>query len=335
MKLPLRIGLVVIELLALFSQAVRAQPPFSGTIFIDPDIITASDPTTFVDVASAGQGFRWMYDRRVNNWTYVNAYLFNASFDDGLIAEIQINPEFGSSAAALTEAQKYGPVIGRLPTALRADVETVWIHQGTEPFGGGNNNLLIHTGQADVYEMDGILEETLVHEASHTSLDANHASAPGWLAAQASDGEFISTYAQDYPTREDVAESFLTYLAIRYRSDRISQSLTDTIMHTIPNRIDYFDAQSFDMYPFITGLPGDYNHDSRVDAADYVVWRKTDGTQPKYDQWRSKFGATIGSGSMSNAPIPEPASELLPLTSIAVAVWIRRRLVVSRVPSTR
>ena len=70
-----------------------------------------------------------MFDRRVNNWTYVNAYPFNASFDDDLVAEIQVNPEFGNSSAASTQATKYGAVIGRLPTALRVDVETVWIHQ--------------------------------------------------------------------------------------------------------------------------------------------------------------------------------------------------------------
>jgi len=93
----------------------------------------------------------------------------------GLTTEIQVNPEFGNSEVALAEAEKYAEVIGRLPTALRNDVETVWIHKGTEPFGGGNNNLLIHIGQAEIYMNDGILEETFVHEASNTSLDASHA----------------------------------------------------------------------------------------------------------------------------------------------------------------
>jgi len=224
-------------------------PPFSGTIFIDPDIITSSDPTTFQSLVAAGQGSRTMFDRRVNDWITVDAYLFNASFDDGLTAEIQVNPEFGSSDAALAEAEKYAEVIGRLPTALRNDVETVWIHRGIEPFGGGNNNLLIHIGQADLYAADGILEETLVHEAAHTSLDAAHASAPAWLAAQSADGTFISTYARDFPNREDIAESFLLYLAFRHRSARISQSLANTILATMPHRIAYLDGQSFDMHP--------------------------------------------------------------------------------------
>ncbi|MGW8323491.1 MAG: hypothetical protein ACWGSD_18250, partial [Thermodesulfobacteriota bacterium] len=146
-------------------------------------------------------------------------------------------------------AEKYAEVIGRLPTVLRSQVETVSIHLGTEPFGGGNNNILIHTGQADAYVTSGILEETFVHEATHTSLDPSHRSSPGWLAAQAADPTFISTYARDFPNREDLAETFLLYLAVRYRSDRITTQLANQILQTIPNRIAYLDAQSFDVHP--------------------------------------------------------------------------------------
>ncbi len=216
---------------------------------MDPDIITSADPTSFVGLEFVGQGSRIMFDRRVDAWVTVEAFLFDASFDDGLAMEIQVNPEFATTAASRAEAEFYAEAIGRLPTALRADVQTVWIHRGVELFGGGNNNLLIHVGQAALYVADGILEETLVHEAAHTSLDAAHASAPGWQAAQAADPTFISTYARDYPTREDLAESFLPYLAIRYRSDRITESLRTTILETIPNRIDYFDGLSLAMHP--------------------------------------------------------------------------------------
>jgi hypothetical protein len=266
---------------ALVGRHAQAAPPFSGTIFIDPDIITPADPTTFQDAPYIGQGLRQMFDRRVNNWINVNAYLFRATFDDGMTSEIQVNPEFGSSAAASVEALKYGAVLGRLPTALRADMATVWIHLGTQPFGGGNNNVLIHTGQADVYAADGILEETLVHEASHTSLDAAHAASAGWLAAQTADGEFISTYARDNPTREDIAESFLPYLAVRYRSDRISPSLADTITQTIPNRIAYFDAQSLDLYPLVASL-------SKTLVAAGSTWRYLDNGLNQGTAWRAR-----------------------------------------------
>lgn len=224
-------------------------PPFGGTIFIDPDVITASDPTAFEGLQYTGQARRVMFDRRVDAFLAVDAYLFAATFDDGLTVEIQVNPEFGSPDEARVQADAYALVIGRLPTALRRDVDTVWIHQGTYPFGGGNDNLLIHTGQAALYEAGGILEEALVHEAAHTSLDAVHATAPGWLAAQRADQTFISTYARDNPAREDIAESVLPWLAVRHRASRISAALTETITRAIPNRLTYFDNQRFDMHP--------------------------------------------------------------------------------------
>ena len=43
------------------------------------------------------------------------------------------------------------------------------------------------------------------------------------------------------------------------------------------------------------GLPGDFNNNGTVDAADYVVWRKTDGTPADYNTWRTNFGQTVGS----------------------------------------
>lgn len=223
-------------------------PPFGGTIFIDPDIITASDPTAFTGLAYAGTGERTMFDRRVNGWITVDAHLFDATFDDGLSTEVQVNPEF-DQATALAMAERYTEAIGRIPTALRVDMETVWIHRGVEPFGGGNNNILIHVGQGELYEADGILEETLMHEGAHTSLDAAHAAASGWLAAQGADPTFISDYARDHPTREDIAESFVPWVAVRHRSDRISAGLRATIEEAIPNRIAYFDGLGLDMHP--------------------------------------------------------------------------------------
>ena len=234
----------------IISTLSNAQPPYGGTIFIDPDIITSSDPSSIQSTTYSGQGMVTMFDRRVDNWVTVNAYLFDVVWDDGLTSRAQINPEFGSVAIALIEAEKYAFLIGQLPKSLREDVNEIWIQQGVEPFGGGNNSILIHTGQTINYENSGILEETLVHEASHTSLDAAHSASTGWLNAQNQDNEFISTYARDNPTREDIAESFLTWLMVRYREAEISAVDFNNITQTIPNRLSYFDSQNFNLYPF-------------------------------------------------------------------------------------
>jgi hypothetical protein len=53
------------------------------------------------------------------------------------------------------------------------------------------------------------------------------------------------------PIREDIAESFLTWIVVRHRSDRVSKSHVKKILKAIPNRIKYFDEQEFDMYPIV------------------------------------------------------------------------------------
>ncbi len=239
---------LAVSVLFFIAASVSNAQPYSGTIFFDPDIITSSDSSSFSSISYAGQGMRTMYDRR-SGWVTINAFLFDVNWNDGLSCEAQVNPEFGSVNAAATEAEKYARLTGQLPTCLREDVDYLWIHAGTEAFGGGNNSILIHTGQSVLYENDGILEETLVHEASHTSLDATHASADGWIEAQNLDPDFISTYAKDNPQREDIAESFLPWLAVRYRRDRISETDYNKIVQTIPNRLNYFDNINFDMFP--------------------------------------------------------------------------------------
>ena len=79
----------------------------------------------------------------------------------------------------------------------------------------------------------------------------------------------------------------------------------------------------------VTGPPpleGDYNNDDRVDAADYVAWRKNniDG-QDGYNTWRANFGTTNeGSGASLSAAgaVPEPSAAML--LAVAIAAISRR-----------
>ena len=86
------------------------------------------------------------------------------------------------------------------------------------------------------------------------------------------------------------------------------------------------------------GVPGDYNEDGTVNAADYNVWRDKLGsnillpnedpsttpgivTEEDYLFWKSHFGDT--SGSESSTTVPEPATALLVLLA-AVGALPRR-----------
>ena len=86
-----------------------------------------------------------------------------------------------------------------------------------------------------------------------------------------------------------------------------------------------------------TGLLGDYNNDGKVDAADYVKWRKNTTnsalpndngltTQPaRFNLWRSNFGDMLGSGSDGSQAVPEPGSCLLLLVAALHLAAIDRR----------
>ena len=95
----------------------------------------------------------------------------------------------------------------------------------------------------------------------------------------------------------------------------------------VPYRTALFNTLGQPNYPVIVdgSLPGDFNEDGTVNAADYVVWRNNLGVVPAklanetaslgvvdqddYNVWKSQFGQTLpgisfGAGSSSN--IPEP-----------------------------
>src|SRR6185503_19360359 len=62
----------------------------------------------------------------------------------------------------------------------------------------------------------------------------------------------------------------------------------------------------------IAALAGDLNHDGTVDAADYVAWRKSDGTLAAYNQWRANCGHTLSTGSGAALPSAAPLSAEVP-----------------------
>jgi len=77
------------------------------------------------------------------------------------------------------------------------------------------------------------------------------------------------------------------------------------------------------------GLPGDYNGDGSVDAADYVMWRKDPtafGGDAGYTTWRMNFDAPDGAGSgIGASAVPEPAALLLAAIAMATCALNRRR----------
>jgi hypothetical protein len=95
----------------------------------------------------------------------------------------------------------------------------------------------------------------------------------------------------------------------------------------------YFDGQFVATYTIPAGVPGDYNNNGKVDAADYVLWRDggplanevdTPGTVngADYTEWRARFG---NPGSGAAAGVPEPTSIMLVILGLmGVSISCRR-----------
>ena len=93
-------------------------PPFKGTIFVNSDIITSKDKTTYVQNEFYETALRKMYDRRVSDWIKIKPIIFKSYYYDSNIIEFQVNPEFGSIENAQSQVNLFAPEIGRLPLSL-------------------------------------------------------------------------------------------------------------------------------------------------------------------------------------------------------------------------
>jgi hypothetical protein len=227
----------------------KVAPPYAGTVFVSPEILRAADPTSFVSISEAGRGKRTMFDRRTNRFDEVDAFVFRAVYRDLPSVLVLVNAEFKDRKLAKDLAEKFARKVGQLPKASRTGVKSLWIHDGEMLFGGGNENILIHTKQADKYEKDSVLEEALLHEAAHSSFDPLVYRDPAWAKARENDAGFISKYALENPLREDVAESFPLFYAVRTRPERLSEEDRQKILGTIPGRLRYFDSKRYELGP--------------------------------------------------------------------------------------
>lgn len=229
----------LISICALPAIAQQQPAPFdntAGTVF---DIIRADDPTTFVCLDELGRAERQIWDKRVDGEPIVLAYLFQAQYADGASIEIAINPEFGSPENAREQAELYAPALGRLPSSLRAGIKRFSVHDGRRGFHAGTGGIVVYADTTANRLSYDHLEESLFHEAVHASWDHAHRLAPAWIAAQRSDGMFLTEYGQKRPEREDLAETALFAFAILHHPDRFPPVDTKVTLEAVPARIAY------------------------------------------------------------------------------------------------
>jgi len=222
-------------------------PPYYGTCWeISRDTITPTDPTSYKSIKEAEREYAQIYDRN-HGWKYVNCYVFMASYNDQPDIKFLVDPEI-QKQDALDFSTRNAEMYGRIPMFFRSCVRLFWIlpgdhGQGAGGFGGYGDGagVMVHLDYGEDKFARGNVEELFLHESAHACLDPMIEDTNEWKQAMAADRKFISTYAKNYPDREDVAESATSWYATRIRTERQPVSDVDVTESTIPNRMNLFD----------------------------------------------------------------------------------------------
>ena len=254
-----------------YNQLDLNEPPFYASMYITGGIITSSDPSLFDKIEYNGVFERLTYDRRLETASRGGSvqrevYVYTNYYSDGTKIETLVNLEFTQEESRVI-TEKMAFLIGQLPYALRRDLKVVNINKGLQTWGGGADAISITDGGLTEHEINfrwpgfsydnnyvaDINQEVLIHEAAHVAFDwklypDRLTDGEKWLEAVALDGGcYISDYARDNPLYEDIAETFLLYIAVRYFPERIPDDIRDKILSCSYNRIKYFDSLGLDM----------------------------------------------------------------------------------------
>ena len=251
-------------------------------------------------------------------------------FFDGLIDDVAIYD------AALTEAQLDDVFLNGVmqpiaPLSLevnRATGEVIMRNASTVDY---EMNLYKITGSLDVSEWNSLQDQNLA------AFPAGDGTGNGWEEAGGSSdtelgeafltGDSTFTTAQADISLGNIYDEFSEAEDLVFRYRDVASGVF------VPGQVSYIGVAP-------VGLPGDFNGDNTVDAADYTVWRDNLGgdssvlngngsgdatvVQADYDLWVANYG-TSGGGGASAAAVPEPgALSIVLVTGMAILVGQRK-----------
>ncbi|MDB9776675.1 hypothetical protein OAB63_02810 [Alphaproteobacteria bacterium] len=216
-----RILIILISLLWA-SSGVAGSYLFKDNLYTNCEIITDKDPTILQNLLFVEEKRTKGFDRRRDENVVFKAFIFRAVMKENEDIIVRVNAEFKSKDEARIQALKYSTMVGQLSNFLRSNLKTVTIHKGNKGWGGGNNDILIHT--QNKYFEDNCNEEVMLHESGHVSLDwswGGSLNSKLWKKAAKADGMYITKYAKRFSKREDVAETINWWIGVRCYPERI------------------------------------------------------------------------------------------------------------------
>lgn len=224
-------------------------PPYDGTVFIDKNMVTDLDPSSFRggvgDLVYAGKKCRVLWD---HGWkTHPDTHVFKVSFSDGVKTEMWVVPEIGRKRAKKM-VRETAFHLGQVPQFLRRGMRVVMIAKGEGGFGGNpDGHVNFYDQDFTEFKRNGFMTEVLIHEGGHATLDKTFYGWKKWKLAVQKDGGFVSDYAEDNPNREDVAETVSTWVGTKLKL--LNKAQRDKIKKQIPYRLKAFNSQNYNLFP--------------------------------------------------------------------------------------
>jgi len=240
-----------------------------GTMYMDPDLAKPGDPTTLTGVSYSGEGSTYSYNSNSGDYFNFNSYDFTLRFDDGDTLKIGVDRNVGSQGRARQAADLVADPIGQLPAILRREIGyvAIWDGTGRASATASLNMITTYNDSNRSSASNGYLEELFIHEVAHVSVDGWYYPNDDFRAAARRDNDYVSNYAESNPNREDIAETLVTYVATRYRSDRVDQGILNRVTAAGRNRFEFLDRQQLNFYPY-RGSSGGSGGSSQVEAAE-------------------------------------------------------------------
>ena len=169
-----------------------------------------------------------------------SVYVYEAQYTDRQTINVMVDQGFSRSRADQL-ATLYARRVGQLPARSALDEFAVLVCCGDNTGYAERRQNRIAIFHRDLIVTFGVLGPFMLHEYAHLAYDAAAYSSAKWRAAVAADDRFITKYARDFPYREDVAESYVAWIAARCSADRLMPVEVEFIKSAIPARLAYFD----------------------------------------------------------------------------------------------
>lgn len=151
-------------------------PPYQGTLYVDSNIISPLDRTTYDGITYSGMTVYHGWDARVANWVDIDVRMYHVDWSNGTSCLGMVDTTYVDADSAFKLVEIYGLALGRIPETLRAGVKGFCLMDGDSAISTSVDGIInIQNKEGLHMRRIGVLEETFVHEGTHASFDSLYA----------------------------------------------------------------------------------------------------------------------------------------------------------------